>query len=347
MKKNIMKKYLFLSIVILSASFGRAETRDTLRFKLNGLIDGYSVFGKNNEMKKIPYLVSSSNMNSFQINLNLFEFTWENSKWKFALSPAMGSYMTQNYAKEKWFKRWIYEAYVQRKWNQSSISLGVFSSPYTQETPKSSDQISYSRSLAPENVPYYISGLKYSWAINPSWSLSLFAMNGWQRMDYQDSTLSPAFGSLLEFKRDNWKFNWSTFIGREPYELNLENVYQTRFLSEVNMQYSEGKWMFQSSFYVGSYGTNVLGKNILMRNWGQINGQWSYILTNRLKLNGRMEYFMNPKKIFNSTSVLSSESLGISFKLNDNLNIGSEFRCFHSDEKPFEPYQFLFFQYKF
>lgn len=76
--------------------------------------------------------------------------------------------MNQNYSNEKWFKRWIYEAYIQRKWQRSSIAMGVFSSPYTHETPKSSDHISYSRSLAPEYVPYYISGLKYNRTINAS-----------------------------------------------------------------------------------------------------------------------------------------------------------------------------------
>jgi hypothetical protein len=342
-----MKKNLFLSLVILSASFVHAEIKDTIRFKLNGHIDGYSVFGNNNEMKKIPYLVSSSNMNSFQINLNLFELTWENSKWKYALSPAMGSYMTQNYAKEKWFKRWIYEAYVQRKWNQSSLALGVFSSPYTQETPKSIDQISYSRSLSAEKSPYFISGLKYTRKLNLNWNLSLFAMNGWQRMDYNDSTFTPSFGSLLEFKRNNWKFNWSTFFSYQKLgEIDQIKVAQTRFLSEWNLQYVKNKWLFQSCLYVGRQGINLFGISILS-NWGQINAQVGYSLNNRMKLNGRLEYFIDPMKIHIPYTQLASESVGLSYSLNDYMNIGTEFRCFHSEKKAFEPYQFLFFQLKF
>jgi hypothetical protein len=187
-----MKGWLIMLLQICSIVVW-AENKDTLHFQMHGLIDGYSTLGKSNPMGKVPYLVSSSNLNSFQINLNLVELTWENSKWKYALSPAMGSYMQQNYANEKWYKRWIYEAYVQRKCNRSSLALGVFSSPYTQETPKSIDQLSYSRSLAPEFVPYYISGIKYQLNLNRNWNLSLFAMNGWQKMDY--SQFSPSFGS--------------------------------------------------------------------------------------------------------------------------------------------------------
>ncbi|MFM6935640.1 MAG: hypothetical protein ACKOXP_09365, partial [Flavobacteriales bacterium] len=54
--------YLFCSFAFIS----KANASDTLRFQLHGCIDGYSVFGKSNELGKIPYLVSSSNLNSFQ-----------------------------------------------------------------------------------------------------------------------------------------------------------------------------------------------------------------------------------------------------------------------------------------
>lgn len=330
-------RHLLLATLCASSFLVYSATRDTLRFQLHGLIDGYSVLGKKNDLGKVPYLVSSSNMNSFQINLNLFELTWENTKWKYALSPAMGSYMSQNYANEKWFKRWIYEAYIQRKWQRSSIALGVFSSPYTQETPKSSDHVSYSRSLAPEYVPYYISGLKYNRTINASWSLSLFAMNGWQKMDF--AHFSPSFGSLLEFKRDRWKFNWSTYVGRETNMQAKEP--QTRMLSEWNMQFSQGKWLFQSCLFVGSQGINF------SRNWGQINAQSAYYVSNRMKLYGRMEYFIDPTNVQVSSTQLASESVGLTYSLNDYMNIGTEFRCFHSEKKAFEPYQFLFFQLKF
>ena len=41
---------------------GYSAEKDTLRFQLHGLIDGYSTLGKTNEIGKIPYLVSSSNL---------------------------------------------------------------------------------------------------------------------------------------------------------------------------------------------------------------------------------------------------------------------------------------------
>ena len=331
-----MGKQTLLFLFFLS-TIGFASTEDTLRFQLHGLIDGYSVVGKSNSIRKIPYLVSSSNLNSFQINLNLMEFTWENSKWKYALSPALGTYMSQNYAAEKKYKRWIYEVYVQRKFNKSSLAAGVFSSPYTQETPKSIDQISYSRSLAPEYVPYYISGLKYNRTINSNWSLSLFAMNGWQKMDY--ANFIPSFGSLLEFKRDRWKFNWSTYLGRETTIQAKEP--QMRIFSEWNVQYAYRNWLFQSCFFVGTQGINF------SRNWGQLNGQFAYSLSDRLRLYGRVEYFMDPDNIQITRKHLASESLGVLYALNDVMNIGTEFRSFHSEKKAFEPYQFLFFQLKF
>jgi hypothetical protein len=331
-----MKRFLIILFQICITSVW-ADNKDTLHFQMHGLIDGYSTLGKSNPLGKVPYLVSSSNLNSFQINLNLVELTWENSKWKYALSPAIGTYMQQNYANEKWYKRWIYEAYLQRKWNRSSLALGVFSSPYTQETPKSIDQISYSRSLAPEYVPYYISGIKYQLNLNRYWNLSLFAMNGWQKMDY--SQLSPSFGSLLEFKRDRWKFNWSTYIGREKPILAKEP--QTRFLSEWNVQYAFKKITVQSCTFFGTQGINF------SRNWWQINAQAAYALHERTKLYGRIEYFNDPSTLQLPVNHLSSSSLGVIYSLNNVMNIGTESRFFKSEKKGFEPYQFLFFQLKF
>ncbi|MDP4637429.1 MAG: hypothetical protein NWR96_03825 [Crocinitomicaceae bacterium] len=65
-------RHLLLATLCASSFLVYSATRDTLRFQLHGLIDGYSVLGKKNDLGKVPYLVSSSNMNSFQINLNLF-----------------------------------------------------------------------------------------------------------------------------------------------------------------------------------------------------------------------------------------------------------------------------------
>ncbi len=330
-------KYFFLfgSFVLLVNRL--TAQKDTLRFQLHGLIDGYSVFGKSNEIGKIPYLVSSSNLNTFQINLNVMEFTWENSKWKYALSPAFGTYMQQNYAAEKWYKRWIYEVYVQRKFNRSSIAAGVFSSPYTQETPKSGDQLSYSRSLAPEYVPYYISGLKYQRSLSSNLNVSLFAMNGWQKMNY--AQFSPSFGSLLEYKNGNWKVNWSTYIGREKPFYAKEP--QTRMLSEWNVQYSQGKWTVQSCAFIGTQGMNF------SHHWWQINTQLAFSVNAKTRLYGRVEYFSDPSTIQLSREKLASESVGVNYALTDVMSIGTEFRCFHSEKKAFEPYQFLFFQLKF
>lgn len=314
-----------------------AEEKDSLRFRCQGLMDGYGTLGKSNPLGKIPYLVSSSNLNAFQLNVCLMEFSWENNRWKFALSPAYGTYMQQNYAAEKWYKRWIYEAYVQRNFKRSTLALGVFSSPYTQETPKSSDHICYSRSLAPEYVPYYISGLRFQVLVSKKCSFSLFAMNGWQKMNY--SQFSPSIGSLLTWKQNDWILNWSTYFGQE--QVSLAKEPQTRFLSEWNAQYSHGKFLGQACAYYGTQGINF------SRNWWQFNCQMAYFAHSRTKIYGRVEYFSDPTKVQLSTGVLSSESIGINYHLNEVMNIGTEFRCFQSEKKAFEPYQFLFFQLKF
>jgi hypothetical protein len=56
---------------------------------------------------------------------------------------------------------------------------------------------------------------------------------------------------------------------------------------------------------------------------------------------------MDPSSIQIASKHLASESLGVLYAINDVMNIGTEFRCFHSEKKAFEPYHFLFFQLKF
>ena len=76
-------------------------------------------------------------------------------------------------------------------------------------------------------------------------------------------------------------------------------------------------------------------------------GQVAYSFSDKMRWYSRVEYFMDPSSIQIARKHLASESLGVLYALNDVMNIGTEFRCFHSEKKAFEPYHFLFFQLKF
>ena len=100
-------------------------------------------------------------------------------------TPGFGTYMNANYADERQTLENIVEAYVGiRLFKDKNIWLdgGVFSSPYTNETVYSFDQLTYTRSLGAENTPYYLTGAKLTVPLGPLWTIYLYLLNGWIRI---------------------------------------------------------------------------------------------------------------------------------------------------------------------
>ena len=82
-------------------------------------------------------------------------------------------------------------------------AVGTFSSPYTQETPRGVDQLSASRSLAAEYVPYYVAGLRWTRSWSRQLKTQFFVTNGWQRLIF--SGVRPSLGLLVQYEKKNWK----------------------------------------------------------------------------------------------------------------------------------------------
>jgi hypothetical protein len=67
--------------------------------------------------------------------------------------------------------------------------------------------------LAPEFVPYYVSGIRYQNELSNQLKLSLFLLNGWQKIQWQKKI--PSLGTQLEWKNKKEFLNWTTYIGNE------------------------------------------------------------------------------------------------------------------------------------
>jgi hypothetical protein len=318
-------RYLvILTLVISYNAISQSSKRDSV-FQIRGGID-YYVGLQLNEINQeiVPIYVSHNHLKSGSVNLGLLEVTYQPTKSiRVQLSPGFGSYMNANYSSENKKLRWIYESYVGFKPSKKRndwVDIGVFSSPYTYEFAKSWEQPLYTRSIAPEYVPYYLLGVRYKRKINERFSLTTFLLNGWQRIEIQRKI--PSLGTQLEFSKGKNYVSWTTYQGNEKTETQPDLGY--RAFTEISWIYSYEKIKLLSCLYGGMQYRS--SKPIF---WGQANVAIEYKLLKKLFVNARIEHFLDPSNVqitqvdepgFNCSGL----SLGTQWWLTDQLSVRME-----------------------
>lgn len=331
-------KYLFLLFFFLPLSF-------QAQFSLAGTYDGYAAVSKKG-ISNLPFMVSHSKVGTYDINLLEIELAYTKNHFKFQFAPAIGAYMQRNYELEVPLRRFVYESYIQYEKGPASIALGSFSSPYTQESPRSVDQLNATRSLAAEYVPYYVSGLRCTQQWTPKLKSQFFITNSWQRLAF--SGVRPSLGLLFQWEFKKWKLNWSHFygdlapVGKPTPELGLN---RWRFFQEFNVGYTTNKWTFQSCVYAGLQKQN---EDSQLKYWWQTNLQAAYALSPRMNLVGRAELFYDPQQVVFAaeSGAFTSFSVGWMQRVGPALQVGQEFRYFLSKQTNI-PVLYSFLRLKF
>lgn len=312
-----IKNYAVLSILVLSKSFLCAQ--DTLLVK--GTIDTYYAYNvRNTSAQDLGIYISSNAINALDINYAAIELTKKYKDNTFYISPAFGRYMTNNYKNEHIALRWLAESYWQRTLTENqTITLGVFSSPFSPENWKSSEQLFYSRSLAPEYVPYYLSGVKWRINCSPGLTFTPMLVNGWQHIS--DQKPSIAWSSLMEFKWKNFSLNWTSFFGKEA---GLDHQKEWRILNDVNatLKVANKIWV-QSCAYLGKQ------KSLFeWRTWWQINSGIKFQYHQRSSCGLRGELFRDHTGVFfdgNNSQIFVLTGYW-DFKVSENLIYRMEFK---------------------
>lgn len=313
MKHNRINLFLIFcfKILFLGNIYSQTDSINKERgsFSFNFYFDSYYGYHFNRPLNnQIPYFVSSNLHNQPAINLAFFQFKYSYKRFKTSFTPAIGSYMNANYVQEKGILKNVYEASIgfevyKRKgyW----IDFGILNSPFSNETPISKDQLMYTRSLAPEYVPYFITGIKATLPIASKINLYLYLINGWQQIKDQNKSL--AFASQLEYTMNATNLiNWNLYIGDERSSI-LPN-YRSRYFSDIYWicKYSK-KINWISSFYAGLQNQENPHRQT---NWWQLNSTVKYNLNSKHSIATRFEYFNDSK------NTVASGLNGNSFKTN-------------------------------
>ena len=309
---------------------------------LKSYIDAY--YGFNLAEPKdgnISYFVSSNRHNEANINLAFFELAYTSEKVRLVFKPGFGTYMNENYSVENGSLKYLLEAYVGFKpFKKSNIwfDFGVLPSPYTNEGPVSRDNLMYTRGLAPENVPYYLSGAKITFPLSEKINAYLYLINGWQQI--HDVNSAKSVGTQLEYQINaKNSINWNTYIGDESSDLKPD--YRTRYFTDIYWQYNSAKRLkITSGAYMGWQEVQQIDVKAT-RTWWQVNINAEYLVLSNLGLAGRIEYFSDPESamITPVTGVdgFSSYSTGLclNYYFADNFMIRLEGRQFFSDQTVF------------
>jgi hypothetical protein len=308
MKKITHKCLAFLGLFLgyghLTAQVTNTGLMDTTsgekigNLSIGAYIDAYFGydFGRP-EDGNIPYFVSMNRHNEATINLAFVDVRYQSERIRGRFVPGFGTFINANNQAEPGSLKNIVEGSVGfRPFAKKDIwiDFGVLGSPYTNESAVSRDHLMYTRSFAPEYVPYYLAGGKVTLPLSGKLTAYLYLLNGWQQI--QDQNEGKSLGTQLEF-RPNGKnlFNWNTYIGDEHSELNPDN--RMRYFTDIYWIYNDGKkWSFTSSAYIGLQET-VQNRPTSDGIWWQGNFIARYTFTELLSVSGRVEYFWDPSRI--------------------------------------------------
>jgi hypothetical protein len=321
--------------VVNTATLDTSDFRFQGKVTVEAYIDVYFAYNFNRpETKNQPYFVSMARDREVNINLAYIDVKYSSSRLRARFVPGFGTYINSNYRKENGTLKNIVEASAGFKvvpdrniW----IDAGVFGSPYTNESAISKDHLAYTRSFAPEYVPYYLTGVKASIPLSDKVTSYFYLLNGWQQI--QDENERLAMGTQLEYRPNkNLLLNWDTYIGDERSASDSTNA--TRYFSDLYLIYSKGKFAATSCIYAGLQ----LQAQSRKAFWWQANLIVRYDLTAKTSVTGRLEHFSDPHQVqvvpvTDATRfAASSGSLGLNYKLATNVLLRIEGRTFLSEQ---------------
>jgi hypothetical protein len=165
---------------------------------------------------RVPQLVSSATLNQWDVNLALLDLRYRGGSVRSRITPGYGSYLRRNYTPEE---PHLLEASLGVKPLKNKnlwVDVGILGSPFTNESPISRDQLTYTRSLSAEFVPYYLCGIRLGYEWNARLNTYLYLVNGWQQIN--DRVVGQGLIAQFEYRpTPTLLLNFNYFRSREQH----------------------------------------------------------------------------------------------------------------------------------
>ncbi len=304
---------IFLLIPTISYSQISLDSNITV----SGYVDTYYGYNTLEPVdNNIPNFVSSNRHNELNINLGYLSIKCNNNKVRSNITLSAGTYNNSNYTNEQLPFRNVTELNVGIKLSKKKdiwLDAGIMSSPHTNESIISKDQLLYTRSLAPEFVPYYMSGVRLTVPITHKITGSVAIVNGWQQI--VDLNKSKSIVTNLEYKiSPKSTLNYDTYIGDERSVYTPNN--RMRYFNDLYYIYNpDGKVTVSSCAYIGvqEYVSDTINNERSTNVWYQMNIMAKYNITSTSSLSARLEYFNDQNGAITNTNNFNMSSASICF----------------------------------
>lgn len=235
--------FIFL-FFILNSLF--VYSQDSTKLAISGFVDVYYSydFDKPTNHQRPFFIYNHKRHNEVNVNLAYMKANYANSKVRANLALMSGTYAQYNMTAEPGLLQYIYEANVGVSLSNKHniwVDAGIMPSHIGFESAVSQDCWTLSRSMLAENSPYFESGVKLTSTNKKETAfISLFVLNGWQRIRRIDGMNNPSYGLQINYKpTSKLTLNYSNFVGSDkPDSLDAWRTYHNFYgILEMNAKF--------------------------------------------------------------------------------------------------------------
>ncbi|HAS45519.1 MAG TPA: hypothetical protein DCS93_33855 [Microscillaceae bacterium] len=326
---------MFLCLTSL-VSFAQDENKTQGNLKISGFVDTYYTYSFNTpDDKNIGFATQPARHNEFNLNWGILQADYEQGKLQASLALQAGTFVRNNYAGEAAFIRNIYLANVSYQvFDQLKVTLGIREAAINLEDNLSIYNPIYSRSFASDIMPYYQSGLAFVWTPSEKFSLDLSIINGYQRIQDNNSAKSLAITAKYQLN-DQLLIGYGNYIGND----NPDSLAsQVSFFNDFYAQYDiTEKLQVAATIEVNAREKfNEAGVDLAFDFFAWLR----YKFTEKLSAAIFFETYRDPEQIFIFTGTpngftLNTASLNVAYRPEENIAIRLESKFFNAPDNIF------------
>jgi hypothetical protein len=211
-------------LVLAASMFIAAAARGGEPVSFSGFVDAAYLFNSNEPAHHENFVAGTgtSGKRANELTLNLAQVQWTRTTSEaqpvgFTLSLVAGEGSDVVHSGEAGggdkFRHLYQASLAWRIPNGVLLEAGVFPCHVGMEGFYSKDNWNYTRSWLGEFSPYYVAGVKASYAFNSRWSGQLHVLNGWQIIN--DNNDGKSVGTQLAYANGPLSASLNTFVGPE------------------------------------------------------------------------------------------------------------------------------------
>lgn len=295
----------------------------------DGFLDTYYAYDFSHPINnERTYTTQAQRHNEPNINLVHLGLNLKSEDWRGRLAMQAGNSVESNTIYEvNQDLGYIQESYLGYKFGEVWVDAGIYLGHIGMESWISKNNITYTRSLQLDYVPYYSAGVRASYEMDKETLLEFHLMNGWQNISETNS--AKAFGTKYKVRN----FTYNTFFGDEKVLPGQKDRFRTYHNFIFETKFNE-TWKNQSSFDVG---TQAQQNNDGVDSWFAFVTTFQQKLTDKNFMGYRVEYYSDPHQCNVQTNSpegfqVVSASVNFDHHFEHNLLWRNEFRGYHSKD---------------